>query len=223
MVVEPARSPATDAASPRILQEPLTLRRRLASWLLGRLGWKVEVAWPVAPKVVVIVYPHTSNWDFFLGYLARLAMGLPATWIGKHTIFRWPLGLLLRRMGGIPVDRSHAGGLIESLVREFERRPTMCLALAPEGTRTRLDHLKSGFYRLALAARVPVGLAFMDFGERRIAIRTWLDLTGDEELDLGRIRQAYAGKLGRHPEKASEIRLRPERTVPDATRPDQPG
>jgi hypothetical protein len=220
--VEPARSAATVAAPPRLLQEPLTLRRRLASWLLGELGWRVEVVWPVAPKVVVIVYPHTSNWDFFLGYLARVAMGLPATWIGKHTIFRWPLGLLLRRMGGIPVDRAHAGGLIESLVREFERRPTMCLALAPEGTRTRLDHLKSGFYRLALAARVPVGLAFMDFGERRIAIQTWLDLTGDEELDLGRIRQAYAGKLGRHPEKASEIRLRPEPTSSDARRPDRP-
>ena len=209
-------SPERDAAPARLPREPLSARRRLAAFLLARLGWKVDVTWPDAPRVVVIVYPHTSNWDFFLGYLARRAAGLPAAWVGKHTIFRWPVGGLLRRMGGIPVDRARAGGLVEALLREFERRPTMCLALAPEGTRTRLDHLKSGFYRLALAARVPVGLAFLDYRERLVAIHTWLDLTGDEEVDLGRIRQAYAGKIGRRPEQASEIRFRPEHPAPGA-------
>jgi len=207
--VEPA--PRAAAPSVRLGQEPPGLRRWLATWILSRLGWTARIAWPDAARVVVIVYPHTSNWDFFLGYLARLSMGLPASWIGKHTIFRWPLGPLLRRMGGIPVDRAHTAGLLEALLREFERRPTMCLALAPEGTRTRLDHLKSGFYRLALQAKVPVGLAWLDFARREIVLETWLHLTGDEEVDLGRIRQAYQGKVGRHPEKASEIRFRPER------------
>lgn len=203
--------PALAATSARLEPEPPSLRRRLAAWLLRRLGWRVVLVWPTAPKVVVIVYPHTSNWDFFLGYLARVAMGMPATWIGKHTIFRWPVAGLLRRMGGIPVDRAHAAGLIPALVKEFARRDTMCLALAPEGTRAHRDHLKSGFYRIALAARVPVGLAYIDFRERTIGIGGWLDLTGDEAVDLDRIRAAYAGRVGRHPAQASDIRFKPER------------
>ncbi|MCM2333658.1 MAG: 1-acyl-sn-glycerol-3-phosphate acyltransferase [Anaeromyxobacteraceae bacterium] len=197
--------------APRLVPEPPSARRWLAARLLALLGWRVEVTWPTAPKVVVIVYPHTSNWDFFLGYLARLAMGLPTRWIGKHTIFRWPVRGLLLRMGGIPVDRAHAAGLIPSLVAEFGRREAMCLALAPEGTRAYRDHLKSGFYRLALAARVPVGLAFIDFGTRTIGVTRWLDLTGDEEADLEEIRRAYQGKLGRHPAQAAAIRFKPER------------
>lgn len=200
--------PPTSPAAPPLQPEPPSLRRTLAGWVLARLGWRVEVVWPTAPKVVVIVYPHTSNWDFFLGYLARRAMGLPTAWIGKHTIFRWPVDGLLRRMGGIPVDRANAAGLLPSLVREFERRETMCLALAPEGTRAYRDHVKSGFYRLALAARVPVGLAFIDYRTRVIGISAWLDLTGDEAVDLGRIREAYAGRAGRHPAQASELRFK---------------
>ena len=207
---------ASPADPPRLQAEPASLRRRLAAWLLARLGWRVEVAWPEAPKVVVIVYPHTSNWDFFLGYLARLAMGLPAAWIGKHTIFRWPVAGLLRRMGGIPVDRHHTAGLLEHLEREFAHRCTMCLALAPEGTRAHRDHLKSGFYRLALAAQVPVGLAFIDYREKLVGLTSWLHLTGDQEADLDRIRQVYQGRTGRHPALASEIRFRPEPPTVDA-------
>lgn len=208
------------AAEPaRLEPEPPSARRRLAGWLLALFGWRVELRWPTSPKVVVIVYPHTSNWDFVLGYLARLVMGLPTTWIGKHTIFRWPVAGLLRRMGGIPVNRGHAAGLIDWLAREFARRPTLCLALSPEGTRAHLDHVKSGFYRLALAAGVPVGLAFIDFGTRVIGLDTWLELTGDEAVDLARIREAYAGRTGRHPAKASEIRFRPERAAQGASAP----
>ena len=195
----------------RLAPEPPSARRRLAAWVLALFGWRVQVVWPTAPKVVLIVYPHTSNWDFFIGYLARVAMGMPAIWIGKHTIFRWPVKGLLHRMGGIPVDRAHAVGLIPALLREFARRETVCLALAPEGTRRRLDHIKSGFYRIALAARVPVGLGYIDFATRTVGVGDWIDLTGDEETDLGRLRQAYAGRVGRHPAQASELRFRPER------------
>jgi 1-acyl-sn-glycerol-3-phosphate acyltransferase len=206
------------APSARLEPEPPSTRRRLAAWVLAWFGWRVVVAWPTAPKVVLIVYPHTSNWDFFIGYLARLAAGLPAIWIGKHTIFRWPVDGLLRSMGGIPVDRAHATGLIPALVKEFARRETVCLALAPEGTRRRLDHIKSGFYRLALAARVPVGLGYIDFATRTVGVGAWIDLSGDEAADLDRLRKAYAGRVGRHPEKASDIRFQPEqraRGAPD--------
>jgi 1-acyl-sn-glycerol-3-phosphate acyltransferase len=194
----------------RVVPPPrITLAGRWSGRLLRLLGWRVEVVWPPVPRCVIVVYPHTSNWDFVVGYLAKLAAGLPAHFVGKDTIFRGPFAPVLRRMGGIPVNRREATGLIAQLVREFERRPRMWLAIAPEGTRRWVDRWKSGFYHLALAARVPVGLAYLDYRARVVGLTEYLDLTGDEEADLDRIRRAYAGKVGRHPEQAGEIRLRP--------------
>jgi 1-acyl-sn-glycerol-3-phosphate acyltransferase len=181
---------------------------RLARRLLAAFGWSVDVAWPPGPRCVIAVYPHTSNWDFAVGYLAKLAAGLPAWWIGKHTLFRWPVGGLLRRMGGIPVDRGAPGALVPELVRQFELRPRLFLALAPEGTRAYTDHWKSGFYRVAVAAKVPIGLAFIDWRSRVVGLTTYLTPTGDEEEDLARIRAVYAGHPGKHPESAGEIRFR---------------
>jgi 1-acyl-sn-glycerol-3-phosphate acyltransferase len=189
-----------------------TLVARLARWLLALFGWRVDIVWPPGPKGVIAFYPHTSNWDFVVGYLAKLAAGLPVQWMGKDTLFRGPFAPLLRRMGGIPVNRREPTGLIRQLARELERRPWIWLAVAPEGTRRYVDHWKSGFYHLALEAQVPVGLAFIDWRTRVIGLGTYVMLTGDEELDLERIRAAYAGKRARHPEQAGEIRLRPERT-----------
>jgi len=184
----------------------------LASWarrLLALRGWRVAITPPPVPRCVIIVYPHTSNWDFVIGYLARLAAGLPLQWIGKDTLFRWPVAGLFRRMGGVPVDRRRPTGLIGQLAGELERSDRMWLALAPEGTRARTDHWKSGFYHLALAAKVPVGLAFIDYRTRVVGLDTYLTMSGDEEADLARIRAFYAGKTGKHPEQASDIRLRP--------------
>jgi 1-acyl-sn-glycerol-3-phosphate acyltransferase len=199
---------ATEPDLPRFA--PPGPRRWLAGALLRLFGWRRDLHWPAVPHCVVIVYPHTSNWDFFVGYLAKMAEGVPAQWIGKDSIFRWPVAGLLRRMGGIPVNRREPTGLIRRLVEEFERRPFLWLAMAPEGTRARTDHWKSGFYRLALAAGVPVGLAALDWGTRRVVLRTWLTLSGDEAADLARIREAYAGVVGRRPELASPIAFRPE-------------
>ena len=185
----------------------------LTSWarrLLALRGWRVAITPPPAPRCVIIVYPHTSNWDFVIGYLARVAAGLPVEWIGKDTLFRWPVAALLRRMGGVPVDRRRPTGLIDQLAGELERCDRMWLALAPEGTRARTDHWKSGFYHLALKAKVPVGLAFIDYRTRVVGLDTYLTMSGDEEADLARIRAVYAGKTGKHPEQASDIRLRPE-------------
>jgi 1-acyl-sn-glycerol-3-phosphate acyltransferase len=191
---------------------PPTRAQRWARRLLAAAGWSVDIAWPPAPRGVIIVYPHTSNWDFVVGYLARLAVGLPVQWIGKDTLFRWPVARLLRRMGGIPVNRRERTGLIDELRGELERRPFMWLAFAPEGTRSRTDHWKSGFYHLALAAKVPVGLAYIDWARRAVGLETYLALTGDAEQDLERMRAAYADKVGRHPGQAGEIRFGAERT-----------
>jgi 1-acyl-sn-glycerol-3-phosphate acyltransferase len=184
-----------------------TLVQRIARWLLALMGWRAELAWPPAPKAIILVYPHTSNWDFVIGMLARLAWGLPASWIAKDTIFRWPLGALWRRLGGIPADRTQPHGLVEQLAAEFARRPWLWLAIAPEGTRRKTDRLKSGFWHLALAARVPVGLGYLDYSTREAGITEWIDLTGDADADLTRLRAFYADKIGRRPGNAGEIRF----------------
>jgi 1-acyl-sn-glycerol-3-phosphate acyltransferase len=163
---------------------------------------------PEAPKGVIVVYPHTSNWDFVVGSLARSAAGLRTQWIGKESLFRWPFGAILRRMGGIPVRRDARSGAIAQLVEEYARRDRIWIALAPEGTRARTDHLKSGFYHLALAARVPLGLASIDYARRRVELRTFIELSGDPEADLAVLRVFYANVHGLRPERASEIRFR---------------
>jgi len=193
--------------------ELLPLVRRAARAALAIAGWRVEIATPPGPRCVIVVYPHTSNWDFLVGYLAKVAAGLPVHWAGKDTLFRWPVAGLLRRMGGIPVNRRERTGFVAQLAREMSSRTRMWLAIAPEGTRSYTDHWKSGFYRLAMDARVPVGLAYIDWRERVVGLETYLQLTGDVAADLERIRAAYAGKVGRRPEQASAIRFRPERAA----------
>ncbi len=189
------------------MSTPPIHERRWARRLLEIFGWRVDVVLPPGPKCVIAVYPHTSNWDFVVGYLAKLAAGLPLHFVGKHTIFRRPFGALLRRMGGIPVDRGAHAGLVHQLLLEMESRPWMWLAIAPEGTRAHVDHWKSGFYRLALGAHVPIGLAFLDYRAHVVGLSEYFVPTGDEKADLARIRAAYAGKVGKRPELAGEIRF----------------
>jgi 1-acyl-sn-glycerol-3-phosphate acyltransferase len=186
----------------------MTFARHASRLALRLAGWTVDMVDPVAPRGVIIVYPHTSNWDFVLGALARSAAGIRTQWIAKDSLFRWPFGALLRRAGGIPVRRGARSGIIAQLVGEFARRERLWIALAPEGTRARTDHLKSGFYHLAVAARVPVGLASIDYATRRVELRTFVELSGEPEADLARLRAFYAGVRGLHPEGASEIRFR---------------
>jgi 1-acyl-sn-glycerol-3-phosphate acyltransferase len=193
---------------------PPTVWQRCARALLAAFGWSVDLAWPTVPRCVIIVYPHTSNWDFVIGYLAKIAAGLPVHFVAKHTLFRWPFGGLMRRLGGIPVHRAEAVGFIPRLAARMAASPWMWIALAPEGTRAYTDHLKSGFYRLARLADLPVGFAFIDYPRRVVGLATYAAMTGDEEADLATIRAAYADKIGKRPEQASAIRFRAERKSP---------
>lgn len=187
---------------------PPSLLRRAALGLLALVGWRSVFVWPSEPKGVIIVYPHTSNWDFPIGMLFRIGHGLPANWIGKTEMFRPPFGGLLQRVGGIPLDRQRTAGFIEALVAEFRKRDWMWLAIAPEGTRSHTEHLKPGFYTLALAADVPIALGYIDYATRTVGVDTYLRMTGDREADMARIRDFYADKRGRRPEHAGELRLR---------------
>jgi 1-acyl-sn-glycerol-3-phosphate acyltransferase len=185
-----------------------TLRSRLAGALLALAGWRVRVEPLPGPKGVIIVYPHTSNWDFPIGYLAKVAAGLEVRWIGKDTLFRGPLGPLLRWMGGIPVNRRVRTGLVEQLRDAMDGRDEAWLVIAPEGTRSFTDHWKSGFWHLALAAGVPLGLGYIDRARHEVGISGYLRLSGDAERDLEALRAAYEGKVGLRPERAGTIRFR---------------
>lgn len=178
-----------------------------AKWLLGRFGWRVVYALPSVSKFVITFYPHTSNWDFVVGILARAAIGLPCHFVAKDTLFRWPLGGILRWMGGIPVNRREHTGFIAQLALEFAARERFFVAIAPEGTRSRTQSWKSGFYHLALASGVPLALAFIDYPRREIGIGAYLVLTGDVARDLEAIRSFYSDKIGKWPGNQGEIRL----------------
>lgn len=187
---------------------PLAPWRRALLWLVRLFGWKTSFVWPPEPKGIILVYPHTSNWDFPLGLAFRIGHDLPANWIGKVEMFPGPFRGLLERVGGIPVVRNRATGFVDALVREYGRRNWMWVAITPEGTRSHTDHFKSGFYQLALAANVPVALAYIDYATRTVGMDTYVRFTGDEERDLDVIRGFYSTKRGCKPELAGEIRFR---------------
>ena len=200
---------AAPCAEP-VLERPLGrgLRSRLAFRLLRLFGWRVVLAQPVPRKCVIVFYPHTSNWDFPAGLLAKWATGIDFRWIGKHTLFETPFAPWFVRWGGIPVNRGAAAGFVEQVAATYAAQDDFALVITPEGTRRHTQCWKSGFYRLALAVRAPVGLAFIDRPTRRVGIGAWLALVGDEATDLAAIRAFYADKRAWKPQNAAPIRFR---------------
>jgi 1-acyl-sn-glycerol-3-phosphate acyltransferase len=196
------------------LQRSPAVRRRLAIWVLRLRGWRLVGRAPDLPKYVIVFAPHTCNWDFLLGMLAARGYGIQASWLGKHSIFRWPVAGFLHRLGGIPVHRDHHEGIVGQVVAAFGSADSMVLGLTPEGTRRRTSHWKSGFYRIARAAGVPIALASLDRPGRRITLGPAIAPTGDVRQDMDRIRAFYAGTQGIHPERASAVRLQEEDARP---------
>jgi 1-acyl-sn-glycerol-3-phosphate acyltransferase len=194
--------------------------RRAARALLALFGWRLAWSPLPGPKGVLMIYPHTSNWDFIVGVLARHALGIEAQWMGKDSLFRGIAGPVMRALGGIAIDRSAAHGVTHEILAEYSRRERLWLAITPEGTRGYVPYLKSGFYRIALGANLPCGLAFIDFGTRTVGVDTYVHFSGDEEKDLETLRNYYAGKRARRPECAGRIAFRPSSIgKDDAARP----
>lgn len=185
----------------------MSIAQRLARLVLRLIGWQCVDVPNRPPRAVLAVYPHTSNWDFPLGLLAATALGLGAHWVGKDSLFRWPFGGLMRWLGGVPVNRSAPAGFVDTMAAEVRRHECFILAIAPEGTRSLRPGWKSGFYRIARAAGVPVLVGTIDWGRRRVGLLASVDLSGDEAADMVKIADSLAGCRGRRPELESPIRL----------------
>ncbi len=184
----------------------------LARRILRLLGWQVHFRGLPGLHGVIVVYPHTSNWDFPVGLLAMWAMGLEAKFLGKHTLFQIPLfGSWLRWLGGVPVDRRAAGGVVEQMVEMFARKQQageyFWLALTPEGTRSWRPAWRSGFYRVTLSAQVPLVLAVLDYGRRQVRLIDVMTLSGQVDEDMRRIAQVFEGSTGLRQELAAPVRL----------------
>mgnify|MGYP006332319823 FL=1 len=153
--------------------------RKTCLGLLRLFGWRTSLTWPPEPRGLIMVYPHTSNWDFPLGVLFKLGHDLPAHWMGKDQMFRWPFRRLLMAIGGLPINRRERTGFVTAMAEEMRRRDWLWIAVAPEGTRAHGEYLKSGFYQLALAADVPIGLGYIDYGRKQVGIDRYVRMTGN--------------------------------------------
>jgi 1-acyl-sn-glycerol-3-phosphate acyltransferase len=184
----------------------------IARALLRLAGWKVHFAGLPARQGVIIVYPHTSNWDFVVGILAKWAIGLKLEFWAKDSLFRVPVfGAWLRSLGGVPVDRSGPKGLTQQSIEMFKAKKAadeyFWVALAPEGTRKHTPGFKSGFYRTALGADVPLGIATLDYGRREVRVMDFIRLSGEQDGDMARIAAVLQGVKGCKPANAAPLRI----------------
>lgn len=174
----------------------------LSGALLRLFGWKVNITVPDYPKCIVCVAPHTSNWDFVLGKLAYSSVGRKAGFLMKESWFRFPLGMIFKAIGGIPVSRKHPGGnLTDAIVQKFNESERMTIAITPEGTRKRTSKWHTGFLYIAREANVPIALGVIDGGTRTISITDTYIPGGDIEADMRYVKSYYSGVTALYPDK----------------------
>lgn len=179
------------------------MKAKLARWILRILGFKLDMPpkpWPA--QYVMPVIPHTSNWDFPLGLLVRVAMEENIIYAGKSSLFRWPYGGLFRWLGGYPVDRSKRTNFVDAVVDIFAEQEEFKLCIAPEGTRSKVEKLKTGFYYIAKGAGVPLMLCAFDYGKGCIRVDKPYFTTDDMEADFAYIYAFFGGVKGKNPEKS---------------------
>jgi 1-acyl-sn-glycerol-3-phosphate acyltransferase len=186
-----------------------TWGQRTSLRILQLFGWNVRFKPLPGPHGIAVVYPHTSNWDFLVGLFAKWSIGLEFRWLAKKSLFWGPMGLVMRYWGGIPVDRSAPQGATQRLAQNMLASDWCWVAITPEGTRGYKPHWKSGFYRLALAANVPVLLVYIDYRARELGVVDYLTLTGDEEADMAAIAKIYSGHKALYPQLAAPVKLAP--------------
>ncbi len=191
-----------------------TLMRGLSRLLMKLSGWRSEGMTPAQlaahPKYVLIAAPHTSNWDFPITLMVCFDLRLKVYWMAKASLFTWPIGWLSRWLGGIAIDRSASNNTVQNTINAFAARERLAVIVAPEGTRGKVTHWKTGFYHMAHGAGVPIALAYLDFSRKAGGIGQMFHTTGDIAADMEEIQQFYSGIVGKNREQfdASTVRRR---------------
>jgi 1-acyl-sn-glycerol-3-phosphate acyltransferase len=188
----PHMSPAAKSLSARVLKAAIV-------WWFNRQGWTVQGTAPIPRKFVVIAAPHTSNWDFFYFIGAADGLNLDLSFMAKKSLFRWPFARMMRDMGGIAVDRSKSSNAVDAMITEFGKRDEFMLTIAPEGTRSKAGEWKTGFYNIAVGAKVPMVCGMMDYAKRTVGLGPAIWPSGDYEADLAILAAYYSQCTPRHP------------------------
>jgi len=188
-----------------------TLIARCAGSVLQSAGWTTRIAIPDGlDRCVVIGAPHTSNWDFILTLLVGAQIELDFAWVGKQTLFRPPWGAIMRATGGIPVDRRSRQNAVSQLADALRASDQLALVIAPEGTRSRTEYWKSGFYYIAREAEVPIVLGYVDYRDREAGLGGVIDPVGPVDSVMETLREFYTDKVGLDPDQFTRPRLRTE-------------
>jgi 1-acyl-sn-glycerol-3-phosphate acyltransferase len=179
----------------------------VARLLLKLVGWRRIGVKPPMKQAIIIGAHHTSNWDFVLALIFAFDLGVAISWMGKDSLFNWPLGGLFRWLGGIPIDRSRSSNMVEASIRELKAGNIGYLVVTPEGTRSKRERWKTGFYHIATGANVPILLGFLDFKEKKVGLGPTIYPTGELEADLDKIREFYDTITAKFPEKVTRACL----------------
>ena len=177
--------------------------RKIIAFILKKMGWKITLQLNIPAKCVICVAPHTSNWDFITAISLYKSIGGNPRFLMKKDWFFFPFGNIFRAMGGIPVDRSKKTSLTQQMVDLFAQEDHLQLAVSPEGTRKRTSHWRTGFYYIAIAAKVPIILAYLDYGKKDVGVERIFLPTGNVEEDIQKIKNYYKDIQPKYPDKFS--------------------
>lgn len=178
--------------------------RWLCKLYLKMIGWKTaSVLDPSIKQCVLVAAPHTSNWDYPISLATLYANGVKVRFLGKKSLFNFPLGILMRATGGIPVDRSKHNNLVDNMIAMFKEHKELILMIPVEGTRSYVKEWKSGFYHTALGAKVPIVMGYLDYGKKTSGFGDLFYPTGNYEKDLVAIQNFYRQFTAKYPEKSS--------------------
>lgn len=195
-------------------RQPRTWVQRLAEFILNLSGWKLVGQRPPYDKYLLVGAHHTSSLDFPLTLLVCAGLGIRFHWIGKDTLFRPPLGWLMRWLGGIPVNRRERTNFTGQVIEKFNQADDLVIAISPEGTRAQTPYWRTGFYYIARGAQIPIALAFLDYPSRTCGVGPTIWPSANIEADLKKIARFYAGVQGRYPERQGQIELNPQGQSP---------
>lgn len=175
----------------------------ISAWILKKAGWTLNMSIPDFDKCIICVAPHTSNWDFVLGKLAYAAVNRQSGFLMKSSWFFFPLGLIFKAIGGVPVYRGKKGrgSLVDQMVERFNTEPRLTIAITPEGTRNRNPRWHTGFLTIAYRAQVPIVLGVLDYATKTIDLTTVFEPTVDIAGDMRKIKDFYARFKGKYPDK----------------------